>query len=378
MSSRCAEVRPGLARHGRQAGFTLLELTVVLSLGACFMLMMALSVQVHVLQLAAQTMAERYRAVSTATSRYVQIFAETLTAVPLACSVSNYRLEALPLPAVVRLGACSAVLQYKGRSTTVVNVMQPTVKELRDLGILPPGQPVNLLLPAVSRTFQLAIQDEPTRAPLLLGILLRRQCASNPCEKAVAIESLVYNLQPYRLQGGIWLFNRSDQINYLFSELGGGGVIASDATLRWDLVALRGSFRVANPVSDSRMLGAPGIVGLRSLTPVEEGTDWARRDGSSVISGHWNFSDYNILGVSDLRARRLEAEGMTLSGPAVMGSARVDQADVKNLQVDQLRLPQVNSGQPCLPSHSSLALDTSTGVLVYCHAQSQTWLKVAP
>lgn len=367
-------------RPGAQAGFTLLELTVVLSLGASFILMMVLSMQMNVLQLAAQSMAERYRVVQAASARYAQTFAETLIAAPLGCSVSMYRLQPLPLPlpVVLRSGACSATLQYEGRSTTVFNVMQPTVRELRDLGMLQPGQPANLLFQVVSQTFQLAPQEEPIIAPAMLGVLLRRQCLSNPCEKTVAIESLVYNLQPYRLQGGLWLFNRRDQVNYLFTELGNGGVIASEARERWDLTAVRGSFRVPSPVSDAQLVGVAGIVGLRSLTAGEDLSAWARRDGRSAISGHWNFSEHNIQGVSDLQARRLQAEGLNLSGSAVLGSATVGEAQVRSLQVEHLRLPPVRSGEACLSAQSSLAVDVDSGAIVYCHPQRQIWAVVAP
>lgn len=360
---------------GRQRGFTLLELSLVLTIGAGFMVMMSLSMQAHLQQLAAQSMAERYRVLQAATARYAKEFSEHLAAASANCSTPMYRTEVVAPPPVISSGACSATLSYAGKRVVVFNIMQPSFNELRTLGLLESHQSVDLLLSHRSQVLAPA-PDQQGMAPAQLGVLLKNPCSHSTCVRPSAYEVLVYNLQPYRLDGGPWLFTRRDQTTMLFTALGDGAA-ASDA-LNSELVGPRGSFRVINPVTDSRPVGLSGIVGLRSITPLSDESNWARKDGQSVISGDWNFGQHRIEGLSHLQTHLLQANRLRLNGHAELDTATVDVAHVKSLQVDSLRLPGVKVGDHCVPANSSLGLDVSSGGLQFCNPQTRTWSSVVP
>ena len=362
---------------GQQGGFTLLELTLVLSIGSSFMVLMSLSMQAHLQQLASQSMAERYRGLQASTARYVKEFSESLAAASAHCSTPMYRTEVAVAPPVISAGACSAALSYAGNRVVVFNIMQPTVNELRTLGMLESHQSVDLLLAHGSQVLA-PPPDQQAMAPAQLGVLLKSQCSTSTCTRPSAFEALVYNLQPYRLDGGPWLFTRRDQVNTLFTELGDGAAAASDESLSNELVGPSGSFRLSNPVTDSRLVGLPGIVGLRSVSPLSDESNWARRDGQSVISGDWNFGQHRIEGLSHLQTNSMQGESLRLNGRAELGAATVDQAHVKSLQVDSLRLPGVNVGETCVSAQSSLGLDVSSGRLQFCNPHTNTWSSVVP
>jgi prepilin-type N-terminal cleavage/methylation domain-containing protein len=361
---------------GRQRGFTFLELSLVLTIGAGFMTMMSLSMQVHLQQLAAQSMAERYRGLQAATARYAKEFSEHLAAASANCSTPMYRTEVVAPHPVISSGACSATLSFAGKRVVVFNIMQPSVNELRTLGLLESHQSVALLLAYVSQVLAPA-PDLQGMAPAQLGVLLKNPCSHSTCARPSAYEVLVYNLQPYRLDGGPWLFTRRDQATLLFTALGDGAA-ASDGSLNSELLGPRGSFRVINPVIDSRLVGLAGIIGLRSVTLLGDESNWARKDGQSVISGDWNFGQHRIEGLSHLQTNSLQANRLRLNGRAELDTATVDEAHVKSLQVDSLRLPGVNLGDQCVPTNSSLGIDVSSGGLQFCNPKTRTWSSVAP
>lgn len=365
-----------LIESGRQGGFTLLELTLVLSIGSGFMVMMILSMQAHLQQLAAQSMAERYRGIQAATAKYVKEFSDPLAVASTQCSTPMFRTEVVAISAVISSGACSAALSYAGKKRVVFNIMQPSVHELRALGLLDAHQSGDLLLAHGSRVL-IPPPDQQTLAPAQLGLLLKSQCINSSCARSNAYEVLVYNLQPYRLDGGPWLFTRQDQVDTLFAELGDGAA-TSDVSRHSELVGPNNSFRLSNPVTDSRLAGLAGIVGLRSVTQLSDASNWARRDGQSAISGDWNFGQNRIEGLSHLQTNSLQAESLRLSGRAELGAAMVDEAHVKSLQVDSLRLPEVNAGEICVAAQSSLGLDVISGRLQFCNPQTKTWSSVVP
>jgi hypothetical protein len=340
------------------------------------MAMMSLSMQAHLQQLAAQSMAERYRGLQAATSRYVKEFSEPLSAASVNCSTPMYRTEVVAPNPVISSGACSAALSYAGKSVVVFNIMQPSVNELRTLGLLESHQSVDLLLSHGSQVLA-PPPDQQGMALAQLGVLLKNQCSTPTCVRPSAYEVLVYNLQPYRLDGGSWQFTRRDQMNMLFTELGDGAA-ASDESLSSELIGPSGSFRVINPVTDSRPVGLAGIVGLRSVTLLSDQSNWARRDGQSVISGDWNFGEHRIEGLSHLQTNSLQAESLRLNGRAELGAATVDEAHVKSLQVDSLRLPGVNAGDICVSANSSLGIDVNSGSLQFCNPKTNTWSSVVP
>ena len=369
--------RAGRKTLDNQCGFTLLELTLVLSIGSAFMVMMSLSMQAHLQQLGAQSMAERYRGVQAATVRYIQAFSESLAAVSTQCSTPVYGTDILAIPALISLGSCSGSLSYKGKKITIFNIMQPSVNDLRSLGLMEEHQAGDLLLAHGSQVMMLASLPHDL-APAQFGILLKSQCSALTCERPNGYEALVYNLQPYRLDGGPWLFSRRDQVNMLFAELGDGAAGTSDGSLNHELIGSSDRFRLKNPVTDSQQGGLAGIVGLRSVTILNDESKWARRDGQSVISGDWNFAQHRLEGLSHLQANSLQGDTLHLSGRAEMGAATVDEAHVKSLQVDSLRLPGVIPGEICVSAQSSLGLDVSSGSLLFCNSKTMTWSSVVP
>lgn len=358
-------------------GFTVLELSVVLFLGAGFLMAMTVALHAHMLQLRAQTMAHRYQAVHAAAQRYVELFRGALTALPTVCSQPLYQTgNPKSPPTVLAAGGCALSLNKGNRTTQLSNGLQPTTLELQALGLLDDHTSVSLALERESQSQVFAPSRQghtPVLAPAQLGVLVRRICDTPACSGPMVLESLTYNLQPYNLRGGIWAFNRSDQVQALLAELGTHAAISEQTGGQGRLVGAGGEFTLDNPVSDASGMGLPGIVALRGSTLTVLDSLWTRRDGQSRIAGDWDFSSYGLRGVSKLGAQTVQAEDMQLSGRADLNAAAVKSMTVRQLQAEQLLLSGVQLGQPCEPAQASVALDTDSSRLLTCNRQTLVW-----
>lgn len=353
-----------------------MELSVVLFLGAGFLMAMTLALHAHMLQLRSQSMAQRYQAVQAAAQRYVELFRVALAAVPSGCSLPLYQSGSpKPPPAVLTAGGCALSLDSAGRSVRLNNALQPSTAELQALGLLESSAAVSLALEreGQNQVFAPSLQGQTTvLAPAQLGVLVRKLCETPLCSGPMVFESLTYNLQPYGLHGGLWAFNRSDQVHVLLAEQGNGAA-ASLGNGDGRLVGVEGELVLDNPVSDASGQGLLGIVALRGATHTATDALWVRRDGQSRITGDWDFSSYSLRGVSSLGAQTVQAKDMQLSGRADLNAAAVKSMAVGQLQADHVRLPVAQTGQPCDPALANAALDVTSSRLLICSAQTLVW-----
>jgi prepilin-type N-terminal cleavage/methylation domain-containing protein len=356
----------------RSRGFTLLELSIVLIIGATFLMAMTLSQHVRMLQLRSQAMAQRYQSLQAGVLRYVELYRPQLLALPTSCSMPSYR-AGIPKPpsGAVAAGSCTLKLKVQGRSVELRNALQPAPEELLALGLLDAGSPVSLALDRQIRVLNPAFASgTPGFAPDRLGILLRKVCDTQDCSDLREMQSLIYNLQPFLLDGGNWAFARADQVKVLINELGDGAA-QSDAQRQGMLVG--SVFTQDNPVQEENGLGMPGIVALRASTNMVVDAAWARRDGQSAISGDWNFSSHQIQGVSSLGVQSVQARDLELSGNAALNAASARSMEVQRLQAQNLRLPSVLVGQVCDPALSNVALDSDSAKVLTCSTSNPIW-----
>lgn len=362
--------------HRRLArGFTLMELSIVLVIGSGFLMAMTLAQHSRMLQLSAQVMAQRYQGLMAATQRYVALYRSQLSELPVACSVSSYQTGRPKAPeGAVAAGNCALQLSQQGRSVKLANALQPSPDELLSLGLLDAGNPVTLALERQSSVYSPAFAASPaSKAPPRLAVLVRKLCDSPACTGAVTLESLVYNVQPYVLEGGNWTFGRMDQVRVLFNELGDGAAMSQD-TAQGELVMTASGVSLGNPVlQDGSTQGVLGIVALRGSTNTSLDTQWARRDGQTPISGDWNFGSNKLSGVSSLGAQTVQAQDLQLSGTAALNSASANSIDVDRLQAKNMRMPTATAGQSCDPALANVALDSSNGRLLTCPASTLVW-----
>lgn len=358
----------------KQGGFTLLELSIVLFIGSGFLMAMTLSMHSHMLQLRVQTMAQRYQVLQAAAQRYVQAYQPVLSALPADCSTSAWQADSPRPPAgVVAMGACSLELKIKGRAVKVSNGMQPGIDELQWLGLLDVGAAVELAFDRDVRVYRPSFVGQGfALAPQRLAVLVRKHCEALPCSTSARLEALVFNLQPFLLDGGHWVFDRQDQLNLLLNMLGDDAAI-SRASDDGRLQGAEGRFTLVNPVQEVNGSGTPGILALRSSAQGPMDAVWARRDGQTVITGDWDFGSRQLKGVSTLGATTVQVQHLQLSGRAELNTATVQSLQVQRLSPEQLRLPVAVVDQTCDPQQANLALDVVSGRLLTCQSTSMQW-----
>lgn len=338
-------------------------------------MVMTIAIHSNMLQLRAKSMAQRYQTVHAAAERYVDVFRKSLSDVPADCARPLYQADSPLAPhALIAQGACSLKLDNSGRAAAVFNALQPTPEELQSLGLLASHANAALMLERDVRVFSPGTASSETRkAPERLAVLVRKVCETPGCTGPVVLESLTYNMQPFLLKGGNWLFGRLDQVRWLFSELGDGAVMSQDGSPNGVLEDASGGSTLDNPVTKADKQGLPGIVALRSTVNGSMDALWARRDGQSRITGDWRFGSHNVQEVANLDAQSVQAGQLQLSGSAELNVANAQTLNVDHLHPRNIRLPSSTQGQACDPLVSSLALDSASGRLLTCDAANLSW-----
>ncbi len=360
----------------KHRGYSLLEMSIVLSIGAGFLLAMTVAMHNHLLELRTQTMVQRYQALQSAAQRYLEAFGPLLTKLPADCADRIYQTgQALRPPAAMAYGRCALALDHEGRRTTVTNALQPLHHELKALGLLDAQTSSQIIMDHQSVVFLPSYTSPGAVAPPDLAVRIRRLCESPACMGPTVWESVVYNRQPFELRGGNWTFNQLDQIYLLFEGLGTGAAMSEGGTQKGALLARRGEFAFENPVIDPSGQGLAGIVALRLTTHAWPSATWARRDGQAPISGHWNFASHDLQGVANLGAQSVQAKDLQLSGKAQVNEASAQVMDVQQLQAMNLKVPRADRGTRCDPATGNLALDSSDSRVLTCDAASMQWMR---
>lgn len=351
-------------------------MTIVLSIGAGFMLAMTVAMHSHLLGLRTQTMAQRYQAMQSATQRYLESFGHLLVKLPAKCAERIYRSgQALRPPEAMSFGRCALALDHEGRKTTVTNALQPLAEELKALGMLDAQGSARIIMDHKSVVFMPNTASPDTLAPPDLVVRIRRLCESPGCPGPAVWESVVYNRQPFETIGGNWSFNQLDQVYLLFDRLGNGAAMSEGGRQKGLLVTRRGEFTFENPVIDPSNQGLAGIVALRETTHAWASATWARRDGQAPIAGHWNFDSHDLQGVARLGAQSVQAKDLQLSGRAQVQEASAQVMDINQLQVMNLKVPQAKRGAGCDPATGNLALDDFDGAMLTCDLKRLQWIR---
>ena len=364
------------AARTAQSGYSLLEMSIVLFIGAGFLLAMTMAMHTHLLQLRSQTMAQRYQSVLSAAQAYMDNFGPLLIQLPADCGAPLYRIgRPIRPPLSVSVGDCALTLDHEGQSVKLANALQPQTQELKTLGLLDAQASSRLIMEHQTRVrMPEQAGAKETNAPPELGVQVRRICQTSSCPGPIVLEALVYNLQPFLLSGGNWTLNRRDQVNLLFETLGNDAAMSEAGIQQGALITRRGEFRFSNPVRDTSSQGVAGIVAVRASTHAAVGSAWMRRDGQSRISGSWDFTTHDVQGVGRLGANAVEAKNLQLSGRAQVNEASAQMIDVNRLSVANLKLPQAVRGQACDPATGNLALDDGGGRLLTCNPATLTWM----
>lgn len=363
LNSRVLQVRA-------HSGFTLIELSAVLTVGAGFMLALLMALHSNMLHIRSQAMADRYKDVGVAVQQYMNLFGDLLTALPTDCSVSAYRVgSSASLPSVVQAGACSAMLTHMGASVPVLNLMQPQIKDLQQLALLDPQFSPSLLLEYRKEVYEpISPGGDARLASPQLAVKISRRCTMNPCAGAPMLEALVFNLQPFNLRGGLQVFSYRDQFYSAYDSLGSRGAISDEDASDGKLWGAKKYFATQSPLLNSSSQGVEGVLAYHSTWSLAESSLWARRDGQSEISGNWNFQSRDVGGIGVLQARDLKLDGQLRSKDSVLGKANADQLVTK-----ELRLPFAMVGQVCDPDRGNVAWDESSQKLLRCIAESAVW-----
>jgi prepilin-type N-terminal cleavage/methylation domain-containing protein len=192
--------------RSRHRGYSLLEMTIVLSIGAGFLLAMTVAMHSHLLGLRTQTMAQRYQAMQSAAQRYLEAFNHLLIKLPVECAERIYRSgQALRAPEAISYGRCTLALDHEGRRTTVTNALQPLAHELKALDMLDAQGSTRIIMDHKSMVFLPNTASPDTLAPPDLVVRIRRLCESPGCPGPAVWESVVYNRQPFETIGGNWV-----------------------------------------------------------------------------------------------------------------------------------------------------------------------------
>ena len=295
-------------RHTLQKGFTLLELsftTVLLTMGIVAMIQLqGYQAQLEV----ARSVAQIYQRINNAAGGYLVNYYDVLKDLPADCSNTGLRgATVVNAPAGPPLAGCNRALGQ----VNVANALQPTLDELRQLGLLngADGAQFNNVLPlptfggSQGNPFQMLDADGKIAAPAF-GVLIQKVQVAGSQD----LRSLVYNRQPFNLEGT----SRAGGILLDEMLLAAGG----DAYLSDNQPASAGQLRaqagaaeptMPNPLQvagpNGVVLGAPFVFAMRNGYGSAGFDRYVRRDGSTPLTGNWNVGGKDITGVNTLQGQ---------------------------------------------------------------------------
>lgn len=350
---------PGQSR--RQAGFTLLELTVSMAV-VTGLAIMVMSINMATLEsLRSGFVAQQYRMLNQAVAAYMGRHHAALATLPNDCATILLRTDHPPtVPSV----SC----QLTGLSgKTVANGLQPTTGELIALNLLESSYSSQSLLP--SRFIMKNASGQ--YAPASLAVQITKLCNSNAhCSSGYRLQGLVFNQQPYD-------FERTttrgatvrENLQEAFLAMGGGAAVAlapvhTDAA---ELVGYKSLFKTTNPLQSSAG-GVPGVLAMRSDFNSLTGVTSSDSLGAYSPNGQmWDFSGQSLRGLSSFAASSIGAQHITASQLTVKGDTDVQQFKAQAVSTEKMKLPVASLGQACTPQDQSLAVASDgTGRILIC------------
>jgi hypothetical protein len=290
--------------------------------------------------------AQSFLLINSAAGNYLSHFNDQLVALkadgsdffPAACATISMKVGAAnAVPPIISSGGCKATLvltQHSDGSAdktyTVQNALQPTLAELKAMGIMDAGVSEVPLLAVTNEVLGSNSQAEAGTqpAPNTYTVVLYPRCITAgtaggalPTQCAIenkAFTTLVFNNQPFDLGG-----SSSQNLAHLLGALGPDGAISgpaetgvTDPTLRinpsGDLRSLGRGWSISNPIQQNWSYqkngadqqytrGADGIAAVRNGYDATTALEYTRRDGSSPPTADWDFNGKSITNIGNLQ-----------------------------------------------------------------------------
>jgi prepilin-type N-terminal cleavage/methylation domain-containing protein len=303
-----------------QQGFTLIEVSIALVIMG-MMILSWVQMQSHQNQRdRARAIAQIYETMNQAAGSYMVNYYPRIIDSNPNCANLPYGGQNLNANLQGPPANCNGVLPAGNAQVQIANLRQPTLAELRQLGLLdinPNGARNNVLpLPTFSGlNHQLRVVGlDGQVAPNAFHILIQ-----NTTEQGnnVDLRSIVFNLQPYNLQ------NNNFGGNTLLDQIllvGGANMFLSDDTNLGQLRPAQSGealVNIVNPISvaqnNGELVGAPHIIAMRNGYGSSGYARYLRRDGSTTLTGNWDVGNMDITNIQNLGVNQNITAGTDIS-----------------------------------------------------------------
>ena len=279
----------------RQTGFSLLELSLAITLAAMVSLGYLYNQNRETEFNNAKAQAGYFLTVNDAVGKYMLSFYDDLKTIPAICS--TVRLTAGDTPAPTST-SCKFTTGSASSVNNPANVMQPTVAELQKLGMLDKSFQDSFLWPTLSTVNSpYAITCDPTKspctttanaAPAAYATRIQKWCdgvlvtpANNLKCDMPQLKSLTFNAQPFADAeiGSFFKMARFEKLNTAISSMGGDGFmsleLALDSEGKGKLYGVGGKTSLDNPIlyinakdSSVNKRGISGIMAIQNAAEV--------------------------------------------------------------------------------------------------------------
>jgi prepilin-type N-terminal cleavage/methylation domain-containing protein len=343
-----------------QKGFTLIELGVTLSVLSAVLIATTVTLSMYYKRMHVQLVGQQYQAINSALGKYMQQYFPQLITLHPNCSVISMAVDRpLTIPEEITKGACKLNLNKPFNPSVVVSVangFQPTIDDLRKLDLLAGMTGTQLQLQTTNVVKETTATGDAPAGPRFV-VQISKVCNPSSCTSGSALSSLVFNSQPFTMSGDLTRFNFDLEEELLIAG-GADAVIASlgmPATgssyeLKGDLYSTKNPIRLYRR-GDSIGLGVRGIMALRNSYATTLDSDFARRDGTSIMTGDWEFSDKNVSDINILSAEYIDA---------------TERVTTNKLYAQHYKLPSRPPFNECDASIETLSVDAGDGEIYIC------------
>ena len=356
-----------------QTGFTLLELTVVIALLSALVVSLTMGMNVYYKRMQTQLVGKQYQLVNAAVGDYMGVHYQALSALPADCGqIALAKDNSLADTDSIRDGLCSLSLPVAASAVNLVNGLQPTLEELKNLRLLDRATSTSLMLPSLEVVAtSVSGVSSSTMAARSLAVQITKTCPTPDCAAGVQLSSLVFNAQPYVFGSDKLKRYGFDLVDELLIAAGADAAF-SHPVAEGESSELRASqdlYVMNNPIRDhsttrSSALGLPGILAVRNGFGSSTLAQYARRDGTSKVTGRWDFDGNPIIGLSSLSASGVSSVTSSTTSLAVNGTAQVQSLQAHNISAQQLKLPAAVADAECNPTLESMGLSSAHQLLV--------------
>lgn len=372
--------------HARQQGFTLIELAVVVTIASALMVTITMAMNVYYKRMQTQLVGKQYQLVNAAVGEYLGVHYQALSALPADCADIALALEmSLAVADSIQKMACALSLSWGETKVDVANGLQPSLAELKALHFLDGHTSSDLMLPSLS-VVAAPLNHLPSATPAAksLAVQITKFCPTASCTTGVQLSSLVFNTQPYELRSDSLKRFGFDLVDELLLAAGPDAAYAhATGESSSELHAAQDLYVQRNPIrqytsSKTMSLGVPGILAVRNGFGSTTLAQFARRDGTSKVTGSWDFDGHPITGLSSVSSTGMSSVRSSTTNLEVSELARVQALNAQRLQAQsittrQLKLPEVQADTSCDPAWESMGLSVADNQLLLCITDTQKW-----